>query len=209
MVLLTMTHVTKSFGNQHILTDVSLTVNGGEVIHITGGNGSGKSTLLKIIAGIIPATSGEVDLDDSVQTGALIENPGFLEGETLKTNLTFLASINHRTEVSTIQSLATRFDLDYQNHQAIRKYSVGMREKAGIIQAVMEGQNLVLLDEPTRGLDEAALSELVKLVAELQQQNKSIIVASHDNYTPIAYTAHYQLEGGRLSRIVNEPSSTP
>ncbi|ERL64415.1 hypothetical protein L248_0957 [Schleiferilactobacillus shenzhenensis LY-73] len=73
----------------------------------------------------------------------------------------------------------------------------------------MEDQNLVLLDEPTRGLDEASLNELVKLVAELQQENKAVIVAAHDNYTPLGYTAHYQLEGGHLSRTGNAASSTP
>lgn len=200
MRLLTVAQIAKSFGAQQVLQDVSLTVDSGEVVHIAGGNGSGKSTLLKIVAGIIPATSGTFQLGENTHIGALIENPGFLEGESLKTNLTFLAAINHHSDPAVMAGLAQRFGLDWHSRQSMKKYSIGMREKAGIIQAVMEDQNLILLDEPTRGLDEAALTQLVNLVAELRTAGKAVIIASHDRYTPITYTANYQLEGGRLTR---------
>ncbi|MCI2172365.1 ABC transporter ATP-binding protein [Schleiferilactobacillus perolens] len=201
--MLTVTHVEKVFSGQKVLDDVNLTLSAGEVIHISGGNGSGKSTLLKIIADLLKPDAGTSVIDGHVELGALIENPGFIETETLKRNLLFLLSIRHQTKLETILPLVSRFGLDIQNRASMKKYSIGMREKVGIIQAVMEDQQLILLDEPTRGLDEQSLTELVKLIAELRQQGKTIIIASHDQATPIAYTDRYVLERGELTRITD------
>ncbi|WP_461227352.1 ATP-binding cassette domain-containing protein [Lacticaseibacillus suihuaensis] len=192
--------VSKQFMGQHVLSHVNLSVDHGDVVHISGHNGSGKSTLLKIIAGLTKPDHGTVTLAPEERIGALIENPGFVETETLRANLKFLLSIQHRVTLDHVVPLLTAFDLTLSNRAPMKKYSVGMREKAGIIQAVMEDQSLILLDEPTRGLDADAVAALVTLIAGLAAEGKTLIVASHDQATPIAYSAHYQLEGGILSR---------
>ena len=98
---------------------------------------------------------------------ALIENPGFLEFESMMTNLKFLANLNNRFDQSYTLQLVKQFGLNPTNRQAISKYSVGMRQKVGIIQAVMEHQSLILLDEPTRGLDKASIEQFIVLIDAL------------------------------------------
>lgn len=194
-------HISKSFKDLHVLKSVSLNANAGELVHISGGNGSGKSTLFKIITGLLKQDAGTVTVPESVHIGALIENPGFLEFESALTNLTFLGNLNNRFDFDVTQKLMTQFDLDIHNKQSVSKYSVGMRQKLGIIQAVMENQTVILLDEPTRGLDAAGLKQFIVLVNELVKSNKLVIIASHDYVSELKYTQELKLVDGELLRV--------
>lgn len=191
--------IKKSFGKKVILQDVSLKAMPGELIHISGINGSGKSTIFKIITGLLKADSGIVKIGPTDVIGALIENPGFLEYESALTNLKFLANLNHRYDETKVRQLLTEFELDPDDKQAIAKYSVGMRQKVGIIQAVMENQSIILLDEPTRGIDQDSISQFVTLLKQLKQNNKTIIVASHDKVDEINYDRRLKLQAGVLN----------
>ncbi|MCO6524900.1 MAG: ABC transporter ATP-binding protein [Candidatus Schmidhempelia sp.] len=191
--------IKKSFGKKVVLQDVSLKAMPGELIHISGINGSGKSTIFKIITGLLKADSGTVKISPTDVVGALIENPGFLEYESALTNLKFLAHLNHRYDETIVRQLLTDFELDPDDRQAITKYSVGMRQKVGIIQAVMENQNIILLDEPTRGIDQDGISQFVTLLKQLKQHNKTVIVASHDKVDEINYDRRLKLQAGVLN----------
>lgn len=198
--MLEVNHIAKSFKGNPVLTDVSLQVKAGQLIHISGANGSGKSTLFKIITKLLEPDHGSVRIGKDDVIGALIENPGFLEFESMMTNLKFLANLNNRFDQSYTLQLVKQFGLNPTNRQAISKYSVGMRQKVGIIQAVMEHQSLILLDEPTRGLDKASIEQFIALIDTLINDGKSVMIASHDDVPGLMYDLALRLEDGRLTQ---------
>lgn len=198
--MLEVNHIAKSFKGNPVLTDVSLQVKAGQLIHISGANGSGKSTLFKIITKLLEPDHGSVRIGKDDLIGALIENPGFLEFESMMTNLRFLANLNNRFDQSYTLQLVKQFGLNPTNRQAISKYSVGMRQKVGIIQAVMEHQSLILLDEPTRGLDKASIEQFIVLIDALINDGKSVMIASHDDVPGLMYDLALRLEDGRLAQ---------
>lgn len=198
--MLEVNHIAKSFKGNTVLTDVSLQVKAGQLIHISGANGSGKSTLFKIITKLLEPDHGSVRIRKDDLIGALIENPGFLEFESMMTNLRFLANLNNRFDQSYTLQLVKQFGLNPTNRQAISKYSVGMRQKVGIIQAVMEHQSLILLDEPTRGLDKASIEQFIVLIDALINDGKSVMIASHDDVPGLMYDLALRLEDGRLAQ---------
>ena len=196
--MLELRQIKKSFGQKLVLKNVSLLAKPGELIHISGINGSGKSTIFKIITGLLKADSGEIRLGENDVVGALIENPDFLEYESAMTNLHFLANLNRRFNEKIVRDLLRHFMLDPDDPEPIAKYSVGMRQKVGIIQAVMENQNVILLDEPTRGIDQESVSLFVALLKKLKQQNKIVVVASHDQINELKYDRFFILRQGIL-----------
>ena len=133
----------KDFHKHTVLQHLSLHLEGNELIYIHGINGSGKSTLFKLICDILKPTSGTIEKKKDLQIGALIENPGFLENETLAYNLRFLASLNNHYDQQYIEELCQQFHLDFHSRMKLKNFSVGMRQKAGIIQAIMEKQESV------------------------------------------------------------------
>jgi ABC-2 type transport system ATP-binding protein len=188
----------KTYKNNIVFDNINLTINNGELIYIHGVNGSGKSTLFKIISGIIEQDGGKVIKDSDTHIGALIENPGFLENDTIKSNLKFLASLKNNYNETKIEELCNLLNLDYNNKAKIKNYSLGMRQKAGIIQAVMENQNYILLDEPTRGLDNSSIQSFIQLIKQLHNEGKTIVIASHDYISELSYDKHYYLDNGLL-----------
>jgi len=191
-------HLTKSFRHLTVLNQLDFNVEKGDLIYIHGINGSGKSTLFKIICDILKPDTGDICLSDDAHIGALIENPGFLENETLAYNLRFLASLKHQYDETKIQTLCSQFQLNFHNHNKIKNYSLGMRQKAGIIQAFMEEQNFILLDEPTRGLDKESVLVFCQMINKFHQEGKTIIIAAHEYLQDIHYTKIYQLIDGKL-----------
>lgn len=196
--MISLTRVQKKFNNNYVLKDINLSVGNGELIYIHGINGCGKSTLFKIICDILEVDSGIVTIDEDTHIGALIENPAFLERDTMKYNLKYLADFNKNYNEEKIRKLCQLFQLDFDSKAKMKNYSLGMRQKVGIIQAVMENQNLILLDEPTRGLDEESVKSFYQLIHHLIAENKSVIIASHDKYDELHFTKSYQLKKGRL-----------
>ena len=115
------------------------------------------------------------------------------------TNLRFLAELNHRFDADRIKALLTQFHLDPASRQPVSKYSVGMRQKVGIIQAIMENQTVILLDEPTRGLDPDSIHQFINLMTTLKQEQKTVIVASHDHIDGLDYDQSLVLKNGQLA----------
>ncbi|MDE6953317.1 MAG: ABC transporter ATP-binding protein [Erysipelotrichales bacterium] len=191
-------NLTKAFQNHVVLNQLSLNIEDGELVYIYGINGSGKSTLFKIICGILEQEEGEIQLNDDAYIGALIENPGFLDSETLRYNLQFLASLKKIATKEKIEHLCQEFHLDYYQHSPMKTFSLGMRQKAGIIQAIMENQNFILLDEPTRGLDKEAIDMFCQYIIKLHNEGKTIIIASHDFLNQLPFDHIYHLKNGEL-----------
>ncbi len=194
-------NVTKQFHNNLVLDKINLDIEEGALVRIVGQNGCGKSTLLKILAGLLKADDGKITFDKSKNIGAVIENPAFIENETLEYNLKFLYELKNKFDYDKVNKLCQYFNLDLKSKTLIKKYSLGMRQKAAIIQAVMEEQNIILLDEPTRGLDQASIRQFNQLIDQLHQQNKTIIICAHDGVDAIKFTKILKLENGKISKI--------
>lgn len=191
-------NLTKSFHQNEVLKHLDFNVEKGDLIYIHGINGSGKSTLFKLICDILKPDEGTIHINPKAHIGALIENPGFLENETLYYNLKFLASLKNNYNKDVIENLCNQLQLDPHSRLKMKNYSVGMRQKVGIIQAVMEDQNFILLDEPTRGLDQESIHIFTQLINQYHNQGKTIIIASHDYVQDIQYNKIFHLDQGQL-----------
>lgn len=196
--MLKIRNISKSFGNNLVLNDLNFEIGRGEIVYIYGRNGCGKSTLLKIICDVLKPDSGNVDLKQDIYIGALIENPGFIENETMEFNLKFLGSFKNKYDISRIERLCDVFALDFKSKSKMKSYSVGMRQKVGIIQAIMEDQNLILFDEPTRGLDDDSVVVFENIVNQLAKDGKSVIIASHEKLDNIQFNKQFLMKNGKL-----------
>ena len=181
--------VYKRFGTDTVLKDVSRSFERGRIHGIVGNNGSGKTVLMKCICGfLIPdggsiTVNGErvgVDVDFPRDMGLIIETPGFLPNMTGVKNLEILASLNKKIGLEQIAAAIRRVGLDPLMKKPVGKYSLGMRQRLGIAQAIMEDPALLILDEPLNGLDKHGVREMRQLIKGLKEQGKTILLASHN-----------------------------
>lgn len=193
-------NISKQFKKNMLFSDVKFNVESGKLVHIKGQNGSGKSTFFKIICDIMEPDSGKIILDKNVAIGAVIENSGFIENENVFYNLKYLYDLKNSFDEEKVRSLCERFNLNLYSKVKLKNYSVGMRQKVAIIQAVMEDQNLILFDEPTRGLDVDAIDQFFKLIVELKKQNKTIFIASHDLDKELLFDIYLSIEDKKIVR---------
>ena len=166
-------HLTKKIENQLILSDINLCFEEKHIYGIVGRNGSGKTVLLKCICGLMEATQGEVifngkrlkkDMEYIDQLGFLIERPGFLEKLSAYENLRYIASIKRIAGKKEIEESLRKVNLDPCDKKKVGKYSLGMKQRLGIAQAFMENPEILILDEPTNGLDESGVKLMNILV---------------------------------------------
>ena len=181
--------VYKRFGTDTVLKDVSRSFERGRIHGIVGNNGSGKTVLMKCICGFLIPDSGSitvngervgVDVDFPRDMGLIIETPGFLPNMTGVKNLEILASLNKKIGLEGIAAAIRRVGLDPLMKKPVGKYSLGMRQRLGIAQAIMEDPALLILDEPLNGLDKHGVREMRQLIKGLKEQGKTILLASHN-----------------------------
>ena len=181
--------VYKRFGTDTVLKDVSRSFERGRIHGIVGNNGSGKTVLMKCICGFLIPDSGSitvngervgVDVDFPRDMGLIIETPGFLPNMTGVKNLEILASLNKKIGLEEIAATIRRVGLDPLMKKPVGKYSLGMRQRLGIAQAIMEDPALLILDEPLNGLDKHGVREMRQLIKGLKEQGKTILLASHN-----------------------------
>lgn len=186
--ILEVKELSKSFGNKEIFRNVNLKLEGGKIYGLIGPNGSGKSVFLKIICGLMSA-SGNVYYNGQMLTkenaykaniGASIEKPQFIEELSGLDNLLFLASFRNEIKIDQIRKWFELFDLSDAAKKPVREYSLGMKQKLAIIQAVMEDQNIVLLDEVSNSLDRKTKNILFDLILNLKNKGKIIIYVNHN-----------------------------
>ena len=182
-------HVFKSFGKEKVLKDVSLVIKPGQIYGIVGNNGSGKTVLMKCICGFMRPDKGKIyvdgkrigkDVDFPESIGVIIETPGFIPHETGFANLKILAGLKGLIGRDEIRENIKKVGLDPDMKKPVGKYSLGMRQRLGIAQAIMENPNVLILDEPFNGLDKHGVEEMRQLLKELKAQGKAILLASHN-----------------------------
>ncbi len=204
-------NVTKQYGTNNVLKDVSMTCETGKIYGLIGRNGSGKTVLLKCICGLVIPTSGEVrvwgqsvgkDVDFPENIGFIIESPGFLLQESGLSNLKHLASIRGKIGIDEIRESMNTVGLDPDLKLHVGKYSMGMRQRLGIAQAIMEKPKLLVLDEPMNGLDNQGVEHIRSLLLALKESGVTILLASHFK-DDIAYLCDevYQMDAGIISKV--------
>ena len=186
---ISVSHVYKSFGKETVLHDVSLTVSRGEIAGLVGNNGSGKTVLMKCICGFLHPERGEItvcgkrigrDCDFPQSLGLIIETPGFLPSMSGYRNLRTLAALRGLIGRAEIHDTLRRVGLYDARHKSVSKYSLGMRQRLGLAQAIMENPDVLILDEPFNALDAKAVGEMRALLLDLKSQGKTILLASHN-----------------------------
>lgn len=182
-------NIYKRFGEDTVLTGVSHDFEEGRIHGIAGNNGSGKTVLMKCICGFLLPSKGKIlvrskqvgkDMDFPGDLGLIIETPGFLPNLTGLKNLEILASLKKQIDREAIRQTIRRVGLDPDMKKPVGKYSLGMRQRLGIAQAIMENPSILILDEPLNGLDKNGVHHMHELIKELRGQGKTIILASHN-----------------------------
>ena len=182
-------NVSKDFAQERVLRSVTREFESGLIHGIVGNNGSGKTVLMKCICGFLVPTEGKItvngqivgkDVDFPGNMGLIIETPGFLPNVSGVKNLEILASLNKKIGLSEIAEAIRTVGLDPKLNKPVGKYSLGMRQRLGIAQAIMEDPKLLILDEPLNGLDKHGVREMRQLIKGLKEQGKTILLASHN-----------------------------
>ena len=201
-------NVVKRFRDQVVLKNVSISFEKGQIHGIVGRNGSGKTVLFKCICGLMHPEEGVIlvngrrvgrDVDMPEDIGAIIEAPGFLPNYSGYKNLRFLANIRRKIGKEEILNVLKTVGLDPESRKHVGKYSLGMRQRLGIAQAIMEDPEILILDEPMNGLDNAGVQDIRALLLELKAQGKTILLASHnhEDIAALCDTVH-EMDGGVL-----------
>lgn len=184
-------HVVKTYGKDVVLNDVSANFETGMIHGLVGRNGTGKTVLLKCISGLVPVASGTIrvhgkligrDIEMPSSLGAIIETPGFLPNYSGFRNLKFLADIRGLVSDDSVRDAMRRVGLDPDSRKWVSKYSLGMRQRLGIAQAIMEDPELLILDEPMNGLDDAGVKAMRRLFRQLRNEGHTILLATHNPY---------------------------
>ena len=209
-------NATKKFGTQTVLNNVSLTLEDGKIYGFVGQNGCGKTVLFKSICGFIYLDRGTITVDGKVigkdidiikDAGIIIESPGFLPNYSAFKNLKFLTMIKDNIGDEQIKRTLISVGLDPESKKVVGKFSLGMRQRLGIAQAIMENPHILILDEPMNGLDKRGVEDIRKILMDLKKKGKLILLASHNPLDiDILCDCVYELDAGT---IVNQRSILP
>lgn len=201
----------KRYNKKLVLNNVNLIFEKGKTYGIIGRNGSGKTLLLKAISGLINPSDGYVkvdgktigkDIDFPENLGILIENPGFLRNKSGFENLHILANIRDIISIDKIKATMKFVGLDPEDKKAVKKYSLGMKQRLGIAQAIMENPQILLLDEPMNSLDKSGVEDIRNYILELKKKNITIILTSHNlEDINILCDEAYEMDNGSIEKI--------
>lgn len=188
MSIISVNNVTKKFRENTVLDNVSLEIEQGSVTGLVGRNGSGKTVLMKCILGLVTPTSGTItvrgkqvgkDIDIPDNVGVIIETPGFLPNFSAYNNLMQLAKIRRKIGKAEVRAAIEKVGLNPDDKKHVGKFSLGMRQRLGLAQAIMENPDLLILDEPMNGLDKDGVCDMRQYLLDLKSQGKTILIASH------------------------------
>lgn len=203
--------VSKTYGQQRVLSHVSVSWEQGMIHGLIGRNGSGKTQLFKCACGYVAPDEGTIyingeqigkDIPYPRSMGLLLEGPGFLPGYNGLFNLQLLAAINSKLTKAELHKILRRVGLENAGRKHYAHYSLGMKQRLGIAQAIMENPLLIILDEPFNGLDNAGVQEIRKLLLSLSEEGKTILLSSHntEDINSLCSTVH-EMEAGTICRV--------
>lgn len=200
-----------TISKNNILSDITVNFEKGKIHGLIGRNGSGKTMLMKCICGFVKPTSGEIivsgkrigkDCDFPDNTGIIIETPSFIPYYSGYKNLKLLADLREKTTKDDIRKTMEQVGLDPNLKRHVRKYSLGMRQRLGLAQAIMENPDILILDEPMNGLDKEGVSDMRRYLLDLKEQGKTIIIASHNSEDISALCDTVcEMDKGRLEKV--------
>lgn len=204
-------NVSLSIKNTEILKNINVSFEKGKIHGLIGRNGSGKTMLMKCICGFVRPTKGEItvsgqkigkDVDFPENIGIIIETPGFIPYYSGYNNLKLLAGLNNRIGPDEIKKSMRKVGLDPDLKRHVRKYSLGMRQRLGLAQAIMENPNILILDEPFNGLDNDGVKDMREYLLGYKTEGKTILICSHsaEDISVLCDTVH-EMDKGIISRI--------
>ena len=214
MDIIDVKNVNLTLGKTQILKDINVSFEQGRIHGLIGRNGSGKTMLMKCICGFIKPTSGEItvlgkrigkDVDFPKNIGIIIETPGFIPYYSGYKNLKLLAGLNNKIGKNEIMQSMEQVGLDPKLKRHVRKYSLGMRQRLGLAQAIMENPDLLILDEPFNGLDKDGVNDMREYLLSYKEQGKTILICSHsaEDISVLCETVH-EMDKGVIERIKDE-----
>lgn len=186
--MLEVNNLTKKFKRKIVLSNINLKLKFGNVYGFVGTNGSGKSVFFKTLCGFLRADNGDIvlkgkkigkDIDFLTDLGVLIEKPAFIENYNQFQNLKYLAGIKNKISDNDIKKILQKVGLNLSNKDKVKNFSLGMRQRLGIAQAIMEEQKILVLDEPFNGLDRQGREDIKKIIYNLKTPDRLILLTSH------------------------------
>ncbi len=204
-------NLSKTFSGRSVLDKVSFSCKEGEIIGFVGYNGCGKSVLFKCICGFLKPDSGEIhiSLPDGKKNicgnaGIIIEEPAFLRNKSGMKNLEFLYGIRNKSNRKYLEEVMRKVGLEPNNRKSVGHYSLGIRQRLAIAQAIMENPPILILDEPMNGLDKRGVEEMRSLFLKLKEEGKAILMASHNKEDiSVLCDRVYEIDDGKLNEIEN------
>ena len=207
-------HVSKSFKNEQVLADINLKLTDNRIYGFIGRNGSGKSVLFKMICGYIFPDEGQIivngkeigkDVDFPENLGALIETPGFIWYQSGFANLWYLAKIGNKISKEKVRETICQVGLDPDSRKWVGKYSLGMKQRLGIAQAIMEDPDILILDEPMNSLDEKGVEDIRQILIQYRSPGRIILLTSHNREDIEALCDEvYYFHNGMIETIRNK-----
>lgn len=199
-----------------ILENINFQCEQGQICGIIGRNGSGKTMLMKCICGFVHPTAGTIQVSEKVigkdtdfipDAGIIIETPGFIPNYSGYKNLHILASIQNKIGKKEIREAMEKVGLDPDRKRSVKKYSLGMRQRLGLAQAIMEDPSVLILDEPFNGLDKEGVQDMRKYLLKLKDEGKAIVVCSHSSEDiQVLCDKVYEMEHGRMTVLSGQES---
>jgi ABC-2 type transport system ATP-binding protein len=211
MIVVNVNSLSLTISKKSILSNVNVEFEAGKIHGLIGRNGSGKTMLMKCICGFMHPTSGEInvngkcigkdcDFPDSV--GIIIETPGFIPYYSGYKNLKLLADLNRVISGEQVKKSMEMVGLDPDLRLSVRKYSLGMRQRLGLAQAVMENPDILILDEPMNGLDKEGVSDMREYLKTFRESGKTILIASHSSEDiSLLCDTVCEMDKGELSKV--------
>lgn len=203
--------LSKKINDNIILNNINLSIKKGLIYGFLGNNGSGKTMLFRLISGLVKPTDGRIlinnkelgkDIDFVNSCGVIIDKPNFWSNYTGFENLKMLSLINNSITDEDITNILIRVGLSPNDKKKYKKYSLGMKQKLGIAQAIMEKPELLILDEPTNGLDHESVEKIRNILIQEKERGATILISSHNKDDINILTDHIlKLEMGTLSQI--------
>jgi len=202
-------NISKSFGQYKVLDNINLNCEKGFIYGIVGHNGSGKTVLFKSICGFIKPDSGVITINgkpnldiSKFNLGVIIEAPAYISELSGIDNLTYLYEIKNKRNRKHLEEMMKLVGLDPLSKKKVGKYSMGMKQRLAIAQAIMEEQDILILDEPMNGLDKQGVEDMRNLFIRLKEKGKTIVLASHNKEDiDILCDYVYEIDSGKLKNI--------